>query len=75
MTVSLHKYGEFFPGTGEVRDIGIAKGKNYSVNFPLQDGIDDESYKYVSVNSRKIVISFEFLESSYSRNSLDIDMS
>jgi histone deacetylase 1/2 len=39
--------GDFFPGTGEVRDIGIAKGKNYSVNFPLQDGVDDESYKYV----------------------------
>lgn len=39
--------GEFFPGTGEVRDIGAAKGKNYSVNFPLKDGIDDESYKYI----------------------------
>lgn len=27
MTVSFHKYGEFFPGTGELRDIGIGKGK------------------------------------------------
>jgi len=27
MTVSFHKYGEFFPGTGEVRDNGIGKGK------------------------------------------------
>ncbi len=39
--------GEFFPGTGDVRDDGAAKGKNYSVNFPLKDGIDDESYKYI----------------------------
>lgn len=44
MTVSFHKYGEYFPGTGELRDIGIGQGKNYSVNFPLRDGINDESY-------------------------------
>ncbi|KAK4697880.1 histone deacetylase 1/2, partial [Lecanoromycetidae sp. Uapishka_2] len=45
MTVSFHKYGEYFPGTGELRDIGVGQGKNYSVNFPLRDGIDDKSYK------------------------------
>jgi histone deacetylase 1/2 len=45
MTVSFHKYGEYFPGTGELRDIGVGAGKNYSVNFPLRDGIDDKSYK------------------------------
>ncbi|BFZ64724.1 histone deacetylase [Saitoella coloradoensis] len=47
MTVSFHKYGEFFPGTGELRDVGVGKGKYYSVNFPLRDGIDDDSYKSV----------------------------
>lgn len=47
MTVSFHKYGEFFPGTGELRDTGAEQGKNYSINFPLRDGIDDESYKSV----------------------------
>ena len=47
MTVSFHKYGEYFPGTGELRDIGVAKGKNYAVNFPLRDGIDDESYAQI----------------------------
>lgn len=47
MTCSFHKYGEFFPGTGELRDIGIGKGKMYSCNFPLRDGITDESYKTV----------------------------
>jgi len=44
MTVSFHKYGEYFPGTGDLRDIGAGKGKYYAVNFPLRDGIDDDSY-------------------------------
>lgn len=47
MTVSFHKYGEYFPGTGELRDIGVGAGKNYSVNFPLRDGITDETYKNI----------------------------
>ncbi|KAK7043018.1 histone deacetylase [Paramarasmius palmivorus] len=45
MTVSFHKFGEFFPGTGE--DTGFGKGKNYALNFPLRDGISDENYKTV----------------------------
>jgi histone deacetylase 1/2 len=44
MTVSFHKYGEYFPGTGDLRDHGIGNGKHYAVNFPMRDGIDDESY-------------------------------
>ncbi|GAA5996960.1 uncharacterized protein JCM10292_006114 [Rhodotorula paludigena] len=47
MTASFHKYGEFFPGTGDLKDIGYGKGRNYSVNVPLRDGINDESYKNV----------------------------
>lgn len=47
MTVSFHKYGEYFPGTGELRDIGIGQGKYYAVNFPLRDGINDSTYKSV----------------------------
>ncbi|KAL2015876.1 hypothetical protein VTK56DRAFT_4673 [Thermocarpiscus australiensis] len=47
MTVSFHKYGEYFPGTGELRDIGIGPGKYYAVNFPLRDGIDDVSYETI----------------------------
>ncbi|KAH0788022.1 Histone deacetylase 1 [Histomonas meleagridis] len=45
LTVSFHKYGDFFPGTGHYDDIGIGKGKHYAVNIPLRDGIDDESYE------------------------------
>lgn len=47
MTVSFHKYGEYFPGTGELRDIGVGSGKNYAVNFPLRDGITDETYRNI----------------------------
>jgi len=47
MTASFHKYGEYFPGTGDLKDIGVHSGKYYSVNFPLRDGMDDESYKSV----------------------------
>jgi len=47
MTVAFHKFGDFFPGTGDIKDIGAQRGKNYSVNFPLNDGIDDKSYQSV----------------------------
>eukprot|EP00602_Paraphysomonas_sp_CaronLab_P005539 CAMPEP_0185025422 /NCGR_PEP_ID=MMETSP1103-20130426/8384_1 /TAXON_ID=36769 /ORGANISM="Paraphysomonas bandaiensis, Strain Caron Lab Isolate" /LENGTH=484 /DNA_ID=CAMNT_0027558621 /DNA_START=171 /DNA_END=1625 /DNA_ORIENTATION=- len=47
MTVSFHKYGDFFPGTGDIRDIGVKGGKYYSVNVPLQEGIDDASYQSI----------------------------
>ncbi|KAL5709889.1 histone deacetylase [Ranunculus cassubicifolius] len=44
MTVSFHKYGDYFPGSGHINDIGYEKGKYYSVNVPLDYGIDDLSY-------------------------------
>jgi histone deacetylase 1/2 len=47
MTVSFHKYGDFFPGTGALGDVGTAGGSGYSVNVPLQEGMDDESYRFV----------------------------
>ena len=46
MTLSFHQsgVGGFFPGTGHANDCGAKAGKNYSLNFPLQAGMDDESY-------------------------------
>ncbi|BGP45744.1 histone deacetylase [Rhodotorula kratochvilovae] len=45
LTVSFHKYSpDFFPGTGHIDEVGHALGKNFSLNVPLQDGIDNESY-------------------------------
>jgi histone deacetylase 1/2 len=45
LTVSFHKYGDFFPGTGSLSDMGIQGGRGYAVNVPLQDGMDDHSYQ------------------------------
>ena len=45
LTVSFHRYSaDFFPGTGNLSEIGSDLGKYFSLNVPLQDGIDDESY-------------------------------
>jgi histone deacetylase 1/2 len=47
MSVSFHRFGDFFPGTGSLTDIGAGKGKHYSVNFPFLPGIDDMNYELV----------------------------
>lgn len=47
MTASFHKFGEYFPGTGHLQDVGQHQGKYYSVNVPLKDGIDDETYDHL----------------------------
>ena len=47
MTCSFHKFGEFFPGTGDVMDKGHDKGENYAINVPLYDGMNDESFKSI----------------------------
>ncbi|KAJ8318006.1 hypothetical protein KUTeg_003097 [Tegillarca granosa] len=45
MTVSFHKYGNyFFPGTGDMYEVGAESGRYYSVNVPLKEGIDDATY-------------------------------
>jgi len=58
MTVSFHKFGDYFPGTGDVKDLGAGKGKNYSLNFPLKDGIDDESYQSIFKPIMQAVMDF-----------------
>uniref|UniRef100_A0A674HVS7 Histone deacetylase 3 n=1 Tax=Taeniopygia guttata TaxID=59729 RepID=A0A674HVS7_TAEGU len=48
MTVSFHKYGNyFFPGTGDMYEVGAESGRYYCLNVPLRDGIDDQSYKHL----------------------------
>ena len=50
MTLSFHKYNKeiFFPGTGGLDETGPTPpgnpGAHHSLNVPLHDGIDDESY-------------------------------
>lgn len=48
MTVSFHRYdGQFFPGTGSVEEIGSHAGKFYTLNVPLHEHINDQSYMYI----------------------------
>ena len=47
MTCSFHKFGEYFPGTGDLKDKGHGAGDGYAINVPLHDGMDDESYHSV----------------------------
>eukprot|EP00920_Eleutheroschizon_duboscqi_P009459 GHVT01021880.1.p1 GENE.GHVT01021880.1~~GHVT01021880.1.p1 ORF type:complete len:351 (+),score=76.47 GHVT01021880.1:294-1346(+) len=44
MSCSFHKYGDYFPGTGAIGDIGVGEGKGYAVNVPLHDGMDDATF-------------------------------
>lgn len=39
INVSFHKFGEYFLGIGDIHDTGYRKGKYYSLNIPLDDGI------------------------------------
>mmetsp|Transcript_8747 Transcript_8747/g.12471 ORF Transcript_8747/g.12471 Transcript_8747/m.12471 type:complete len:432 (+) Transcript_8747:274-1569(+) len=47
MTLSLHKYGDFFPGTGHISDTGAKDGEGFSVNAPLTSGMTDDTYREI----------------------------
>jgi histone deacetylase 1/2 len=47
LTCSFHKWGDYFPGTGSINDVGHGKGKYYAVNFPCSEGMDDISFEYI----------------------------
>ena len=47
-SLSFHYYNKkFFPGTGNIYNKGYASGKYYSVNVPLKEGIDDDSFEFL----------------------------
>uniref|UniRef100_A0A674PF87 Histone deacetylase 3 n=1 Tax=Takifugu rubripes TaxID=31033 RepID=A0A674PF87_TAKRU len=59
MTVSFHKYGNyFFPGTGDMYEVGAESGRYYCLNVPLRDGIDDQSYRQLFQPVIKQVVDF-----------------
>ncbi|KAF8382871.1 hypothetical protein PRIPAC_72013 [Pristionchus pacificus] len=47
MTVSFHRYGNFFPRTGHIKDIGAYAGHRYALNVPLKEGITDDAYQSI----------------------------
>ena len=73
MTVSFHKYGNFFPGTGHMYETGAGSGRCYSVNVPLKEGMDDMSYEFVfqpiMQKVYKIIWIFSKMILTYSYNS------
>ncbi|XP_060532176.1 histone deacetylase 8-like [Cylas formicarius] len=45
LTLSFHKCSPgFYPGTGSLNEVGLGKGKYYSINVPLKEGVSDETY-------------------------------
>ena len=45
LTISYHEDGKhLFPGTGKIGEIGVGKGKGYSLNFPLMPGTGDKIF-------------------------------
>jgi acetoin utilization protein AcuC len=47
LKIDFHRYGEFFyPGTGNVDEIGDDGGRGYSVNIPLPFGTTDRAFLY-----------------------------
>lgn len=47
-TFSVHKYeAGYFPGTGDVSDVGCGRGKYYSFNVPLQEGVNNTMYRHI----------------------------
>ncbi|KAL1230078.1 Histone deacetylase 1 [Trichinella pseudospiralis] len=48
MTLSFHLYEKnFFPGTGNMNDIGVGAGLHHSSNVPLKMGITDNDYEQI----------------------------
>ncbi len=43
--ISLHQYPHY-PGSGSVDEIGVGRGKGFTVNIPLPGGVGDESYGF-----------------------------
>ncbi|MEM0188335.1 MAG: acetoin utilization protein AcuC [Saccharolobus sp.] len=45
LKISLHMYHpNFFPGSGNIDEIGVGRGKGYTVNIPLPPGTGDDGY-------------------------------
>ncbi len=41
----------FYPGSGDVSDVGLGNGKYFNLNVPLKEGISDEKYTFVMKRS------------------------
>lgn len=47
--LSFHRYGDYFPLTGDINEKGM-EAQNYSLNIPLNKGIEDNEFEFVFRN-------------------------
>ena len=45
LKISFHRYGYFYPGTGDINELGEGVGYGYSVNIPLPSGAGDDVFE------------------------------
>ncbi|RLE63319.1 MAG: acetoin utilization protein AcuC, partial [Thermoprotei archaeon] len=45
LKISFHRYGHFYPGTGDVDELGEGEGYGYSVNIPFPSGAGDDAFE------------------------------
>jgi histone deacetylase 8 len=56
MTLSIHlRAPGFFPGSGDVCEIGERAGRGYTVNIPLKSGITDDQFNSIFLRAMEIV--------------------
>ncbi len=45
--ISTHRYGNFYPGTGGIDEIGTGPGRGATINIPFGVGVGDQGYQAV----------------------------
>jgi acetoin utilization deacetylase AcuC-like enzyme len=57
---STHRYGFFYPGTGDPAEVGSGKGEGFTVNVPMSPGSGDADYGNVFLHLLKpIALSYK----------------
>lgn len=61
LTVSFHLYEPgFFPGSGNVSDVGFGNGRGYCINFPYKANIRGDLFvKYFKLTIKDVAAIFE----------------
>jgi acetoin utilization deacetylase AcuC-like enzyme len=44
MFFSIHRFGNFYPGTGDADETGLGRGRGYTLNVPVRYGIPRRDY-------------------------------
>ena len=56
-TFSIHtRETGFYPGTGSISDVGIGRGKYYTVNVPLKNSVTNEQFSHVFREYARILL-------------------